>query len=363
MIVEILYWGTVSIPIIFIALIAFISFRIAKPPWHFPNPGKSHSLHKIPVSWAGATSPSDLRLNYVDVTFLSYDNTTLRAWLVPSCSSAPDRSKAPSLQQDKEKETIHGEKRSLAVEHSSSQIAVVCVHGAGRDRRAFLRHAKFLSQAGHDVLLFDCGNHGTSDCVPKWPFSQWPGRAISLGRREHHDVNAAVLYMRRRGAQKVIVLGTSQGASSGVICAAKNENVDMLILENPYRSPDALINGIVDTVLTKVGLSFAKWLMKPPIVWLSLFRTGNIPRRNQYRAEEYVGLIDIPTMFIHGTKDIIVHYEQSEILFRKMEHDRKDIWIVEGAAHTQCLFADPEQFEDRVLSFISKYLADIKAED
>lgn len=362
MILEAVYLGVVLFGGISLLLVLYISHRIAKPPWHNPNPGKVHSQENIPKSWTGATTPSQLHLKYNDVTFLSYANITLRAWLIPSSLASPVSADESQAQQYESNNTPNSNGNGTATEYTPSRVAVVCVHGAGRDRRAFLRHAKFLSRAGHDVLLFDCGNHGTSDCVPMWPFSPWPGRAVSLGTREHQDVNAAVNYVRRRGAEQVVVLGTSQGASSALIATAKNKNVDVLILENPFIAPDALVSGIVDVVLSTIGMSGIRRLLKPPIVWLSLLRTGNVPRRHQLRAVDFVGYVGVPMFFVHGKKDIIVNYKQSEALFDQVVHERKEIWTVDGAAHTQCWFKKPEQFEARVLAFICKYTCETKAE-
>ena len=39
-------------------------------------------------------------------------------------------------------------------------------HGAGRERRAWLRHTPFLNKAGYSCLSFDYSDHGTSGvCV------------------------------------------------------------------------------------------------------------------------------------------------------------------------------------------------------
>lgn len=360
MILEVLLYCVILFACISLCLVLYISFRIAKPPWHHPNPGKVHSEDNIPKSWAGATSPSQLNMTYFDVTFLSYANLTLRAWLIPSGLASPVISHGAPTTQYQSISNASSDGDANASNYTPSRVAVVCVHGAGRDRRAFLRHSKFLSQAGHDVLLFDCGNHGTSDCVPMWPLSAWPGRAVSLGKREYQDVNAAVNYVLRRGAKKVVVLGTSQGASSALIAAAKYKNVALLVLENPFVSPDALVSGIVDIVLSRIGVPVIRRLLKPPIMWLSLLRTGNMPRYEQIRAVDFVGQVRAPVLFVHGTEDIIVNYNQSEELFYKVTHDRKDIWIVNGAAHTQCWFKEPEQFEERVLAFIREHIDESK---
>lgn len=313
------------IPALCLAL--YISYRVAKPPWHQPNPGgATHTQKNLPPSWKGALSPSDLNLPYDHVSFHTIQNLTLRAWLI------------------------------WATPNSVSRIAVVCVHGAGRDRRGLLRHAAFLSRASCDVLLFDCANHGLSDALPPWPVAPWPGRAITLGRREYHDVHAAVTYMRARGARTVVVLGTSQGASSAIIAAALIGGIDLLLLENAFISPRLLISGIVGVVMSRLPVPGYALLLRRVVEYLALWRTGNVPEKLQISAEHLVHKVQVPMFFVHGTADIIVHCSQSQQLFSKVSHDRKELWLVEGAPHTHCHFKEPQRFEEKVLAFMKKHL-------
>lgn len=313
-------------PAVFVAL--YISYRMAKPHWHHPNPGgATHTEKNIPDSWKGALTPSDLNLLHEKVSFPTERNLTLRGWII------------------------------RAKPNEVSPIAVVSVHGAGRDRRGLLRHAAFLSRASCDVLLFDCINHGLSDSSPPWPMAPWPGRAITLGRREHHDVHAAVTYMRSRGSSTVVVLGTSQGASSAIIAAAFMGGIDLLVLENPFVSPTRLIHGIVDVLMNRIPVPGYPWLLSRIVEFLCLWRTGNVPENAQVSAEHVVGEVQVPMLFVHGTADIIVDCSQSQYLFSRVSHDRKELWLVEGASHTHCHFKEPLLFEEKVLSFMRKHLS------
>jgi pimeloyl-ACP methyl ester carboxylesterase len=89
----------------------------------------------------------------------------------------------------------------------------VAVHGAGRDRRAFLRHTPRLHAAGFSVVLFDCREHGTSSAQR---------RGIGYATREAED--AALMTKHVRNVLKyrnVIAIGTSQGAAAVIIAAAR----------------------------------------------------------------------------------------------------------------------------------------------
>lgn len=306
------------VPALLLAL--YISYRIARPHWHQPRPGGcTHTPHALPPSWKGALMPGDLNLRFSAVRIPAAGGS-LSAWLIPPRGSTPART------------------------------AVACVHGAGRDRRAWLRHAAFLAAAGADVLLVDCLSHGLSDAAP--------GPPITLGRREGGDVVAAVAFLRDRGARHVVVLATSQGAAAAVAAAAQGDALDLLVLENPFASPTALVRGVVNVIMERVPVPGYAWLLSGAVEWLALWQTGNLPREQQVSAERLVGEVQVPVFFVHGTEDIIVNCKQSQLLFEKVNHERKELWLVEGAAHTHCHFTQPKLFEEKVLAFMKKYLGD-----
>lgn len=303
-------------------LLLYIAQSIAFPPWHHPSPTvKTLTTRSLPPAWTILQPPSSLRYPHYCVSFPTHSSLTLHAWLL-TASSTP------------------------------TPIAVACVHGAGRDRRAFLSHAPFLLNQGFDLLLFDCTNHGISDACAPLPFGKWPGRAVTLGTSECEDVNSAVRYLSKRGAQKVIVIGTSQGASAALLCAAEYKNIAALVLENPFISPRALVEGIVYEIVRRYRLPMLQCVERF-VVWLALWRTGNLRATG---AEDVMEHVDVPVLFVHGSDDVMVGVWQSRLLFQRVLHRRKRIWVVEGAQHTQCFWKAPQQFEKKVIEFIDEFV-------
>ncbi len=119
--------------------------------------------------------------DYEDISFHAEDGDTLRGWFVAGRSGA--------------------------------MVGVVTVHGAGGNREEFMPELKMLHESGYPVLMFDCREQGESD---------GRGRGISLGVREHRDVESAVHYAKEKyGLKKMVVLGCSQGAASAILPARR----------------------------------------------------------------------------------------------------------------------------------------------
>lgn len=319
-----------------LVFVAIVAYRIAHPKWHRPRPGHALSNRYIPVSWQDATHPKDLSLPFRDVSFSTAEQITLRGWLIP-CDT-------PSIA------------------HNASRAAVVCVHGAGRDRRAFLRHAAYLRAAGYDVLLFDCVNHGASDKAPTHPVSRiWSHQAVTLGRREYNDVAAAITFARQRGARTVVVMATSQGAAAALVAQVANDDqpaADALILENPFESPNALISNVVHSICDTLPIALPRALLVVPITWLTLFFTGHLFHAcSQRNAIDCIASVQVPIMIIHGMDDVIVHFSQSQRLFDAIRHDRKSLWFVQSAHHTQCFHAQPDAFQRKTLDFLKSHIS------
>lgn len=109
-----------------------------------------------------------------------------------------------------------------------SSTWVIQVHGRGAMRAECLRAVPVLHSAGLPTLVVSYRNDGEA------PRSR--GGAYALGASEWRDVDAAIAYALRHGAERVILMGWSMGGAVALQAAVNSGNRDRiagLILESP----------------------------------------------------------------------------------------------------------------------------------
>lgn len=110
----------------------------------------------------------------------------------------------------------------------SSSTWVIQVHGRGTMRAECLRAVPVLHAAGLPNLVVSYRNDGEA------PRSR--AGAYALGAAEWRDVDAAISYALRNGAENVILMGWSMGGAIALQTAVNSANRDRilgLILESP----------------------------------------------------------------------------------------------------------------------------------
>lgn len=223
---------------------------------------------------------------------------------------------------------------------SNATAGVVTVHGAGGNRAEFLPQLKFLHEAGYPVLMFDCRDQGEA-----------AGNAgISLGVREHRDVEAAVRYMKRQpGIRRVAVFGCSQGAASVIEAGAEDREIDAVIAEASFVEPNEVIEFDVSQLYPKVP----RWFLHTQadlVVW----RAG---------GAGMPGPIDVvarvaprPLLIMQGTDDHQVPPRDGAALYAAARMP-KELWMADGAHHCAIIDKYPDEYRSRVLSFLARYLS------
>ncbi|MHC9044125.1 alpha/beta hydrolase [Microbacterium saperdae] len=109
-----------------------------------------------------------------------------------------------------------------------SRTWVIQVHGRGAMRAECLRAVPVLHAAGMPTLVVSYRNDGEA------PRSR--GGAYALGASEWRDVDAAIAYALRHGADRVILMGWSMGGAVALQAAVNSGNRDRiagLILDSP----------------------------------------------------------------------------------------------------------------------------------
>jgi len=232
---------------------------------------------------------------------------------------------------------------------ATAPTCIVCVHGAGRDRRNFLRHTPHLHEAGHGVLLCDFGEHGISD---------GRGWGINYGQRESYEVADMVRYARQElGYEYVVVIGTSMGAASAIIAAgvhSRNDDsarIDGLVAENPFESRLACLRSFGDKLQVHPAIPFgrvADAALKEAVLRATFFLLRRSdPVMPPGEPKDVIEAISPrPVLLLHGTDDALLAIEHSHNLHAAAKAP-KDLWIAEGAVHTAIYDAHPEEWQRR----------------
>lgn len=247
-----------------------------------------------------------LGLPYQEVSFPAVDGLTLRGWLIPAVlPNAP---------------------------------AIVYAHGAGQDQRSGLSLVPALHQAGYTVLLFSYRGHGYSDS---------DGRGITYGFRESEDIDCAVGFLRQtKHVSRVGVIGYSIGASSALLSAARNPDIQVVVAVAPFASAEGV------------------WAANRPS-FLPHFVLDWIRRVVEWHKDISLATIELtqlvsriaprPILLVHGGQDERIPIAQVEELFAAAGPP-KALWIMAGETHHSVRSHGLEAHMDRVICFFDEAL-------
>jgi len=210
---------------------------------------------------------------------------------------------------------------------------VVVLHGLGASKAHMIDYVLFAQQEGYPVLAIDFRGHGESD-----------PSLTSIGYYESHDVLAGVKFVRERGAGDPVLWGTSMGAVSALLAAAKDGSAAGVIADAPF---DTYRN----TVLHHAQLMYG--LPEYPLVALAF---PMIESRARFRIADVDCLraaheIRAPMLVLAAEKDTrmpipVVHsvYDQAA--------GPKEFWVIPGEGHENRGFG--KEFREKIAGFLGQ---------
>ena len=299
-----------------------------RPPWY----KKGLSNEGLPPYWSNYVHDPyvDFGATFEHVEFMSSSGALLRGWFIPPAVPPPA---------------------------DQTKNMVVFVHGVGRDRRTFLRHAEHFVEQGYSCLLFDFAEHGLSDGV-----SDGISRGTLFGAREQYDVIAAVEFLRTaKGAEQVAIVGTSCGATSAILAAARIPNLCVCVVaENPFTRADDLLKHHLDILSRNYLSQNSHQTVRRLIFWLAgkvlMFRMGYYMQ--SYGAVDAVTELTCPLLVAHSAADDIVPFEHGQRIYEAALNTKKGptgmirFLRFNDAAHCALFDKNPEFWTSEVLSFV-----------
>ncbi len=265
------------------------------------------------------------------------------SWIAGSFLSAPARATVGNLPSDLVGKPVEFSSDSGATLHGwliqgqKGVGAIVLMHGVRATRLSMIDRARFLSQAGYTVLLFDFQAHGESS-----------GDHITFGYLESMDARSAVRYLRANApGERVGVIGVSMGGAA-ILLSSPPLDIEAMVLEMVYPTVDQAISNRLATRFGRVGS-----LLVPLLSWQLKPRLG--VGADELRPIDKVSQISAPKFFIAGSEDKYTLLNESRQMFESAR-DPKELWIVNGAGHEDLYGFDGHEYERRVLDFFSRYL-------
>jgi len=256
---------------------------------------------KIPPTARPSLNPARMGLVCEDVELQTEDGVRLSAWWMPN--GKPNRP------------------------------PVVILHGLGASKAHMIDYILLAQEQGNPTLAIDFRGHGGSD-----------SSLTSIGFYESRDAVTAMKFVRERGAGNPVLWGTSMGAVSALLAAARDGSAAGVIADAPF---DTYRNTVLHHAKLMYGLS------EYPLVAMAF---PMIEQRARFRIDDVDCLqaasgIRAPLLVLAAEKDT-----RMPIPVVRSVYDRaagpKEFWVIPGEGHENRGFG--KEFREKIGQFLAK---------
>ena len=190
---------------------------------------------------------------------------------------------------------------------------------------------------GHSVLTFDHRGSGLSD-----------GNTLTFGINESRDCRRWIDYVLKEinPNAKIIISGVSMGGATAMIVSGYDdlpENIVGIVADCGYTSAKDIIKKVIGEMKLPPDLLY-------PFVKLGAKLYGGFDL-DEFSPIEQVKKSKIPTIFVHGDQDFFVPLEMSERNYDACTAPKKELYIVEGAAHGLAYVVAGDGYLDKLHEF------------
>ncbi len=209
------------------------------------------------------TSPDKYNIDYEEREYLSYDKTKIKVWI-------------------------------LKTKNKQKKGTILQFHGNAENRSTHFFQLAWLVEKGFDIIVPDYRGYGGSSGVPSREGIFHDARIM---------IEKAYEYYQQNNNKTFIVFGQSLGGNIALRAAYDYQNIiDVLVLDSTFIS-------YREIAFDKLKNNWITFLFSP-LAYISV--------DDEFSAKEVVAKIQIPTIVMHGEKDVIVPYKFGKETYAKL---------------------------------------------
>ncbi|WP_367125849.1 alpha/beta hydrolase [Streptomyces phytohabitans] len=225
---------------------------------------------------------------------------------------------------------------------------VIAVHGLGTTVEQALNVLPFLH--GQQLPVLALAYRGDSG-APR------PANGVGhLGDTEWRDVDAALRYAVRYGADRVVLYGWSTGAYMALRAAAESplrQHVSGLVLDSPVLDRRATLRALAAARGTPRAL--LPLAVRAAEGRVALRADGELPTGGGPDTPHGPARPTVPTLVVHGPDDTVAPWEHSRELARRHPH-LVSFHGVPDARHAAMWNVDPAAYEEVLRRFLTSVM-------
>ena len=215
---------------------------------------------------------------------------------------------------------------------------IVIAHGFFNNKDTFLftKIAEAINKH-YDVITFDFRGHGRS------------GGLFSWTSYEPRDLRAVISFAKEKNYSKIGVIGFSLGASTALVEASQNPNIDNIIaVSTPCDFWKINYHFWEEDMLKDLKLNLGRKGIGKGV------RPGNLFLQKIRPLDIVNKIAPKPTLFIHGEKDWLIKPSHSKRLFERAR-DPKALKIIKDGGHAERIF---DVFPDMFIAICTDWFKD-----
>ena len=222
------------------------------------------------------------------------------------------------------------------------ECGMLLLHGRTGTRYGALRFAPLFWDRGCDLLLFDARHHGEST-----------GEFGTYGFHESDDTLAALDWFTNRtglARSQVGLMGTSYGAATALLTAAKAPDIAFVAADSPYRD--------LQTIITEQGVQqygqFVK-LFIPGAFWVAGLRADFDPYA--VSPMQVAAQMQTPVFLLHSQQDSYTLPDHSQDIYDNLADVGRALYLTDwGAGHSASITVNFDGYDAYMDDFLAQYV-------
>lgn len=275
--------------------------------------------------------PQQFGLAHEEIRFPAGDGPMLHGWFFPCHTD----SSCTFQGQGQLSEAAPAGSAAGCTQTPKAVGTIVHFHGNAGNITGHFPQVAWLPACGWNVFCFDYRGYGRSEGRPSRDGLVRDGHAAIDYVKSRPDVDPA----------RIVVFGQSLGAAVAIVVVAAREDVAGLVCDGGFSHYRRIVAWhIRRNPLLRVVAFWIPWLMDD----------GYDP------IDSVARVAPTPLVILHGTSDDVVDPAMARELY-EAAGEPKELWMIEGAGHYEALAARAEEWQPRLLAFVTKCVGPVPA--